>query len=166
MKALITGTGLAMAALLTVTACGSASHPDSAAAATPRATAAASSVPVPTPAPEPSPDGTFSGSCDYTLGNNPAGGSAEAVGEIDEQNTGNIGLELRVTISWPQEGFAPLTETKHIRLAAGASKAVRFHRPLSYTQISNLQNWQSGHNERDGCHYHSTETSTFGIANQ
>jgi hypothetical protein len=116
------------------------------------------------PAPEPSPNGTFTGSCNYTLGSNPAGGSAEAVGEIDEQNTGNIGFAVRVTISWPQEGFAPLTETKHIRLPVGASKAVRFHRPLSYTEISNLQNWQGGHNERDGCHYHSKETATFGVA--
>ena len=149
---------------LALAACGSASRADSTVTA-PRATAAvAPSVPVASPAPEPSPNGTFSGSCNYTLGSNPAGGTAEAVGEIDEQNTGNIGLQLRVTISWPQEGFAPLTETKHIRLPAGASQAVRFHIPLSSTQIDNLQNWQSGHGERDGCHYHSTETGTFGVA--
>jgi hypothetical protein len=155
---------IAVAAALPIAlaACASSSqHKDTAVVAAP--TPAASQYVAP-PAPEPSPNGTFSGSCNYTLGSNPAGGSAEAVGEIDEQNTGNIGFAVRVTISWPQEGFAPLTETKHIRLPSGASKAVRFHRPLSYTQLSNLQNWQGGHNERDGCHYHSKETATFGVA--
>ena len=116
------------------------------------------------PAPAPSPDGTYTGSCDYTLGSDPVDGTAVAVGEIDVTNTGNIGTDLRVTISWPQEGYDPITAVRHIRLPAGASRAVRFHVPLSGTQLDNLQNWQEGHGFADGCGYHSVITGTYGAA--
>jgi hypothetical protein len=147
------------AAALALAGCASAGHPDSTPASSGQAAPAATA---PAPSATASPGGTFSGSCDYTLGDDPAGGTAKAVGEVDEKNTGNVGLKLRVTISWPQEGFAPLTETKHIRLPFGGSKAVRFHIPLTFDQLDNLQNWQEGHGLRDGCHYHSVETGTYG----
>lgn len=110
----------------------------------------------------PKPDGTYSGSCDYTLGSDPVGGTAVAVGEIDVKNTGNVGTKLRVKLTWPQEGYAPLSEVKHVKLGRGANKAVRFHLPLTSTQLDNLQNYQSGHDFNDGCTYHSTITGTFG----
>jgi hypothetical protein len=150
-----------IAALPMLAACGSVSHPDSSATSGAPATSAPA---VPAAAPTPSAAGTYKGSCDYTLGSNPAGGTAVAVGEIDEKNTGNVGEKARVKISWPQEGFAPITETRHVRVAFGAGKAVRFHVPLSSTQLDNLQNWQQGHNYNDGCHYHTTITGTYGLA--
>lgn len=112
----------------------------------------------------PSPNGTYQGSCAYTLGNNPAGGTAVATGDVQVTNTGNIGTVVRVKITWPQQGYAPLAMTKRIRLAAGGSQDVQFHRPLTYDQISNLQNWQTGHNYQDGCTYKATIMSTFGQA--
>ena len=128
------------------------------------AQAAATSAP-PTPAPvTPSPNGTYQGSCNYTLGNNPAGGSAVATGDVQVTNTGNIGTVVRVKITWPQQGYAPLAMAKRIRLAAGGSQDVQFHMPLTYDQISNLQNWQTGHNYQDGCTYKATIMSTFGQA--
>lgn len=38
------------------------------------------------------------------------------------------------------------------------------HTPLTYDQISNLQNWQTGHNYQNGCTYKATIMSTFGRA--
>jgi hypothetical protein len=42
--------------------------------------------------------------------------------------------------------------TKKISLTAGAGQDVQFHMPLTYDQITNLQNWQTGHNYQDGLH--------------
>ena len=118
----------------------------------------------PAPAPAPSPNGTYTGSCDYLLGNSPATGTAVAVGEIDLVNTGNIGTVDRVRITWPQEGYAPITAARTVRTAAGATRPVSFRYPLTYNQISALQSWQTGHNYQDGCTYKATITSTYGIA--
>ncbi len=123
--------------------------------------AATSAPPAPTPV-TPSPNGTYQGACNYTLGNNPVGGTAVATGDVQVSNTGNIGTIVKVKITWPQQGYAPLAMTKKIRLAAGASQDVQFHMPLTNDQINNLQNWQTGHNYQDGCTYKSTIMSTFG----
>jgi hypothetical protein len=129
-------------------------------------TAPASSQPAPTQpaAVVPSPDGTFQGSCNYDLGSDPAGGTATATGDIDATNTGNIGIVVRLTITWPQEGFSPLKMTRTIRLPKGGEQDVQFHRPLSYDQISRLQDYQTGHGFKDGCTYKGEMTSTFGQA--
>jgi hypothetical protein len=137
------------------------SSPPAVAPSQPAQAAATSAPPAPSSV-TPSPNGTYQGACDYTLGNNPAGGTAVATGDVQVTNTGNIGTVDRVKITWPQQGFAPLAMTKRIRLAAGASQDVQFHMPLTYDQISNLQNWQTGHNYQDGCTYKATMISTFG----
>lgn len=110
----------------------------------------------------PSPNGTYQGACDYTLGDNPVGGTAVATGDVSVTNTGNIGTLVRVKITWPQQGYPSLAMTKKIRLNAGANQDVQFHMPLTYDQISNLQNWQTGHNYQDGCTYKATIMHTFG----
>ena len=134
----------------------------SAASSSQPAQAAATSAP-PTPAPvTASPNGTYQGACDYTLGNNPVGGTAVATGDIQDTNTGNIGTVVRVKITWPQQGYPSLAMTKKIRLAAGESQDVQFHKPLTQDEISNLQNWQTGHNYQDGCTYKATIMHTFG----
>ena len=109
-----------------------------------------------------SPNGTYQGACDYTLGNNPVGGTAVATGDVQVTNTGNIGTIVRVKITWPQQGYPSLAMTRKIRLTAGASQDVQFHMPLTNDQISNLQNWQTGHNYQDGCTYKATIMRTFG----
>jgi len=117
----------------------------------------------PTPSPTPSPDGKFSGSCDYTLGDNPVGGTAEFIGEVDLDNTGNIGTIVRVKITWPQEGYSPITRTKTVKVPFGATgQAVRFHVPASGTEVDRLQSWQNGHDYNDGCTYDGTITDTYG----
>jgi len=144
---------------------GNSSHAAKTASA-PRHSAAANAPAAtpPAPAPEPSPDGNYSGSCDYTLGSDPVGGTARAIGEIDLTNTGNIGTVTHVRITWPQEGYAPLSMTRNVHVRAGASKSVRFHMPLSSDQVDRLQSWQEGHNFKDGCTYHAAITDTFGQA--
>lgn len=114
------------------------------------------------PAATPSPDGTYQGACDYDLGDNPAGGTGAATGDIDTTNTGNIGIKIRLTITWPQEGYASLSQSKTVRLAPGHESDVMFHLPLSYDQLDRLQNWQADHDYKDGCTYAGKITGVFG----
>jgi hypothetical protein len=116
------------------------------------------------PAAAPSPDGTFTGSCNYTLGDSPSTGTAMATGDINVENTGNVGIVTKVTITWPQEGFSPLSLTKTVRVPYGGSLDVQFHRPLTGTQVDNLQNYQLGHAGDDGCTYNGSMVGTFGAA--
>lgn len=113
------------------------------------------------PAPTPSPDGTFQGACDYTLGSDPVNGTAVATGDVTVTNTGNIGTIDKVSISWPQQGYSPLTMTKTVRVPVGGENDVQFHMPLTSTQLDNLQNWQMGHTS-DGCKYNASIIGTFG----
>lgn len=83
-------------------------------------------------------------------------------GEIDVNNTGNIGTVDKVKITWPQEGYGPIVMRRTVRVAAGASQAVSFHKNASQTVISNLQAWQTGHNYNDGCTYKVTMVNEFG----
>lgn len=129
---------------------------------------AAAAAPTPSVDPVPSPGGTATGSCDYTLGDNPAGdpGTAVATGEVDLTSTGNIGAYVKVTMTWPQEGYAPLSQSKTVQMPYNASgMAVPFSYPLTYDQISNLQDWQQGHGYADGCTYTETITGTYGQVN-
>ncbi|HMH91209.1 MAG TPA: hypothetical protein VK586_09010 [Streptosporangiaceae bacterium] len=113
----------------------------------------------------PDPKGTYTGSCDYTLGDNPGGnpGTAVATGEVDVVNTGNIGTVDTVTITWPQEGYAPLAMHATVKIAAGATLPVPFHVPLTSAQVDNLQGYQLGHPGEDGCTYGATITDTYGV---
>lgn len=137
------------------------SSPPATSSSQPAQAAATSAPPAPTTV-TPSPNGTYQGACDYTLGDNPVGGTAVATGDVSVTNTGNIGTLVRVKITWPQQGYPSLAMTKKIRLNAGANQDVQLHMPLTYDQISNLQNWQTGHNYQDGCTYKATIMHTFG----
>lgn len=152
-----------IAAELTLSACAS-SHPHHAVTAAHASSAPAPTTAAPTTAPPPTaaPDGTYRGSCDYTLGSDPVGGTARAIGEVDLTNTGNVGTVVVVRITWPQEGYGPLVMTRTVRTAPGERKAVRFHRPLSQNQIDLLQSWQDAHNFRDGCTYKASIVKTWG----
>jgi hypothetical protein len=126
--------------------------------ATPAASVAA--TPVYTPAASAQPQGTYTGSCSYTLGND--GQTYVATGEVDLVNTGNVSTTDKATITWPQEGYAPLSVTRTVNSPYGATTPVPFSLALTYTQISNLQNWQTGHSFADGCTYNATIITTYG----
>ena len=144
------------------------SHPKGSTAATTAATTAPA-VPAATTSapPSPNPAGTYSGSCSYTLSTNFSNYTADAgtlTGEVDVINTGNIGTIVHVRITWPQEGYGPIVMARTVHLAAGTTRPVSFHQVAGQNVISNLQNWQQGHNDNDGCTYKATITGTFGNA--
>ena len=116
-----------------------------------------------TPAPTPSPNGTFTGSCDYTLSSD-IYGNDHLIGEIDLHNNGNIGTVVKVRITWPQEGYAPIEAKRTVKTKPGEHLAVRFHIavPSTGNVITQLQSWQEQHNFKKGCTYKATITSTYG----
>ena len=156
------GGGIVAVALAVVIGIGAALSGGSKPAGHPAATSTTSApvAPVSAAPPVTNPKGTYNGSCNYNLGNN--GSTYTATGDIQMHNTGNVGIVVRMKITWPQQGYAPLAMTRTVKLATGQHRDVQFHRPLSYTQISNLQSWQSGHSYADGCTYHAKITDTYG----
>lgn len=118
-----------------------------------------------TPAPVPSPDGTFRGSCDYSLNDNfdlSSNIQGKFLGEVNLENTGNIGTVQTVRVTWPQFGLSPIVRTRTVHVAAGASRTVQFHVPATTDMISSWQSWQERHNFRDGCKYRATIVRTYG----
>jgi hypothetical protein len=172
-KSYVTAALCAVVAAVALTACTAANGTaangttDREAASNESASAApATSAPANTPAPTPSPAGKYVGSCNYTLNDNfNSNIAADATGDIQVTNTGNIGIIVTLKMTWPQEGYNPLVMRKHgVHIADGASRDIEFHMPLSQDQISNLQNWQLGHNDASGCTYKVRIDSTFGSA--
>ena len=102
----------------------------SSAAATPAADETTEAeTPIPTPPAEPAPDGTYTGSCDYELSdnmNNYPAHAGDLNGEVDVENTGNVGIVLKVTISWPQLGHAPIAMHKTVKVPYSGSLTVPF----------------------------------------
>lgn len=134
--------------------------------ASPGSTQAASGSTSPAPQASPNPDASYQGSCDYTLSSS-IYGNDHLIGEVDQDNTGNIGVVVRVRITWPQEGAPPITARKTVQLPYGASnKPVRFHVPVASggNVINQLQSWQENHNFKNGCTYHATILRTYGSA--
>ena len=159
-------TGLAVLGAAGIVACaGQALKPPAGAAGSSAVIPGISTAQTTAPAhPLPSPNGTYVGACDYNLGNDPADGSAVATGDIQTTNTGNIGITITLTLTWPQQGYSPLSDTKTVKLDPGANQDVQFSMQLTYDQLSNLQNWQSGHIGETGCTYKGTITGTYGVA--
>jgi hypothetical protein len=113
------------------------------------------------PPPVANPDGTYQGSCDYTLGTG-FDNNYHVIGEIDLDNTGNVGVIVHTRITWPQEGADPITARKTVHLPTGAHKPVRFRIPVTSEQIDLLQSWQERHDFKDGCTYHASFSDTYG----
>jgi hypothetical protein len=123
--------------------------------------AAPSSAPAPAPSPVPSPDATGTGSCDVSLSSS-INGPNYLVSEVDVTNTGNVGAVIRVKVSWPQVGFAPIVKHKTVRVPYGQTAHVNASN-YSSDIIGNFQNYQLSHNG-DPCSYSLTIESTFGQA--
>ncbi len=158
----------ALVVIIVVAAAASGSHnssggkPDAQAGGSTPAAATSSAPPPPA---TPDAKGTSTESCNYTLsqGDSPGG---TLTGEIDVTNTGNIGIVVKATEAWPQQGSNPITLTKTVKVPYGASgQPVMFNYPADYDVISNLQNWEQGHNyPQDDCQslYKTTITGTYG----
>jgi hypothetical protein len=121
----------------------------------------------PPPPAVPNPEGTVTGTCAYELTddvNNYETHAADMNAEVDAENTGNIGLVLTVTMSYPQLAHQPIVMTKKVKVPYGQTVTVRFTKPMTQSQITRLQDWQSGHDYDDGCVYKGTITDTYGSA--
>jgi hypothetical protein len=119
----------------------------------------------PTPEVFPSPDGTYTGTCDYELStdfDNYETHAADLNGEVDVENTGNVGIVIKVAIAWPQLGHAPIAMHKTVKVPYGKTVTARFTQPIGQSEIDRLQSWQEGHDFKDGCTYHGTVLDTFG----
>lgn len=155
--------GGAMAVLIVIGAVASAGGgrhktPASVAGAASKVTTA---PPSPAPPPAPSPAGNISGSCDVSLSTS-LYGQDYLTAQVSADNTGNIGTIVRVKVSWPLQGFAPITRTRTVRVAAGATSQVEFHAAVSVDQVSEFQDEQLSANGADPCHYNGVITSTWG----
>jgi hypothetical protein len=127
------------------------------------ATPQAASTPA-APAPVPSPNASGTGTCDVSLGTG-LNGPNYLVAEVDVNNTGNIGEVVKVTVSWPQVGFAPIVKHKAARIPFGGTAHVNLRAnaaDYSGDVIGNFQNYQLSHPNSDACNYTLTEVSTFG----
>lgn len=171
MKKLAQRAGLALATGLAVVGCTTATTSHKAVAhQKPLPTLPANTTPPSVSAqPTPNPSGTAKGSCDYTLSNNFSGtGNDHLIAEIDLTNTGNVGEVVKVTVKWPQEGYAPIRATKTVHSPYGASdQVVRFHVPVpeSGNVINLLQSWEERHNlPNNDCKYKTVIESTYGPA--
>jgi hypothetical protein len=148
---------------IAVAACGVAGGTQARTDAAARPSTAAHSAPAYSPPPTAKATGKYVGSCDYTLNDNFGSSvAAWATGDIEVRNTGNVGIVVRLRITWPQQGFPSLARHKTVKLAYGSRRDIQFHLPLNQNQISNLQNWQEGHNYASGCTYKATIVSNFG----
>lgn len=111
--------------------------------------------------PAPSPNGTFTGSCDYTLPVD-IDGDYKLIGDIEARNTGNIGIKVKVTIKWLQMGYDPVTESKTVKVKPGGSKTVKFNKTVSGTVIDRVQSYQLNHMDERSCKYKGVMVDTFG----
>jgi len=141
-------------------------EPSTSAPAAPERTPETTSEAPPPPA-TPDPAGTVTGTCAYELSSdldNYETHAADLNAEVDVENTGNVGIVLTVTVTYPQLAHPSIVMTKKVNVPYGQTVTVPFTRPITQSQVSRLQDWQSGHDFDDGCKYKGTIVDTYGPA--
>jgi hypothetical protein len=86
---------------------------------------------------EPDPDADYTSVCDYLLGDfsdNTRTGY-RFVADADITNTGNIGIVVRVNVSWRQIGTNPVKASKTAKIKVGSSKTVHITEPATGDEI-------------------------------
>jgi hypothetical protein len=128
----------------------------------------ATAAPAPSAAPTANPDGSWSASCDTSLG----AGINDAnylTGEVDLVNTGNVGTVVRVRFAWKQEAYPSIVLFKTVRTHPGQHYVVRFHYnagtfATSTAPLDRDQSWQENHGFRMPCSASATIMRSFGPA--
>ena len=146
---------------VTGAALGSGHKSHGSAAGTAATVTTAPSTSAPPPAPAPSPAGSITGSCDVSLSTS-LDGQDYLTAQVNADNTGNIGTILHLRVSWPLQGFAPITQTRTARVAAGTTSQEEFHEAVTEDQVSEFQDEQLAASGSDPCHYSGTITGTWG----
>jgi len=101
------------------------------------------SIPVQHPPASASPGGTYQGTCRY-------GKVLSAT--VMLHNTGNVGVDVQVKVTWPQAQHAPASAVRKVRLPAGGRAAVQL-RTRATGLVPGIVS---------GCSYHVTVLGTFG----
>jgi hypothetical protein len=101
------------------------------------------SIPVPRSPAAASAGGTYQGTCHY-------GKVLSAT--VILHNTGNVGEEVQVKVTWPQAQHAPASAMRKVRLPAGGSAAVQLRTPATGPAPGIVS----------GCVYHVIVLGTFG----
>ena len=109
------------------------------------------------------PNGTVSGDCGQVSVPNPSQvHAADLHGDAEVKNTGNIGITVTVTVTWPQLGRTPIKMTKNgVHVDHGQTAHVPFERPVNQNQLTNFKDWQNQQSE-EGCTYNGTMINIFG----
>lgn len=111
----------------------------------------------------PHPQGQFDSSCDITLADS-IDGPNYFIGRADMNNTGNIGIVVRVTAEWDQTSEADIHATpKYVRIPRGQSRTARFSVPATQDQISQMQDSPSYMGSGNGCKIGVKIVDTFGL---
>jgi len=77
----------------------------------------------------PNPDGTVTGTCAYELSSdldNYETHAADLNAEVDAENTGNVGIVLTVTVTYPQLAHPSIVMTKKVNVPYGQTVTVPF----------------------------------------
>jgi hypothetical protein len=108
---------------------------------------------------QPNPDASYESNCAYVLGDFSESSSGfRFLATADVENTGNIGVVLRVTATWNQLGGAPVRMMKTVKIRRTASRSVPFARVASSDEIDR-------HQSADGkCKVKAKIVDTFGKA--
>lgn len=105
----------------------------------------------------PNADGEFSSTCDYVLGDFTESASGfRFVADAELQNTGNIGIVVRVMATWKQAGGVPIKVVKTAKVPVNRSKHVGITRVASQDEIDLHQATDQG------CKVKATIVDTFG----
>ncbi|HZG49488.1 MAG TPA: hypothetical protein VEY90_08210 [Thermoleophilaceae bacterium] len=85
----------------------------------------------------PNPDGRYNFNCDYLLGDFTEGTEQgfKFVAGGTVENTGNIGIVIRVRARWQQLGSDRILEERRVRLKVGRRKRVNISRLASSGEI-------------------------------
>lgn len=167
---LIVVAAFVVAAVVGSAASGGREHAATVAASTAVApVAAAPSAPETTteapPPATPDPAGTVTGTCAYELSSDLDDYETHAAdldAEVDAENTGNVGIVLTVTVTYPQLAHPAIVMSKKVKVPYGQTVTVPFTRSIDESQITRLQDWQTGHDFDDGCTYKGSITDTYG----
>lgn len=111
------------------------------------------------PPPEPDPDVEYESSCDYVLGDFSENSESgfRFIADAVLHNIGNIGTVNEVKVSWYLSGGDKITETKKVKVKAGADRRVGMSVPASQDEIDRHQSVST-----ESCEVTVTTVDVFG----
>lgn len=111
------------------------------------------------PPPEPDPNATYSHSCDYVLGDfSETASGFRFLADANLRNSGNVGVNVKVTATWFLAGGDQVTDQRTIKLAVDDRERVGFSVIATQDQIDLHQALDAGKT----CNVKAALIDTFG----